>query len=57
MNVPKFNDREKAFEEEYIRRKEAEKFKPAQTSTQPGSTGSSGTQSGNSAAQNAEVKK
>jgi hypothetical protein len=22
MNVPKFNDREKAFEEEYIRRKE-----------------------------------
>ncbi|EHY56661.1 hypothetical protein HRR83_002254 [Exophiala dermatitidis] len=51
MDLPKFNQREKALEDEYIRRKEAEKFKPQ--TTQPGS---SGTQAGNTA-QNAESKK
>ncbi|EXJ80407.1 hypothetical protein A1O1_08551 [Capronia coronata CBS 617.96] len=38
MNIPKFNEREKALEDDYIRRKEAEKFKPA--ATQPGNSGS-----------------
>jgi len=36
MNIPKFNEREKASEDEYIRRKEAEKFKPKPA--QPGSS-------------------
>ncbi|OAP56638.1 hypothetical protein AYL99_08750 [Fonsecaea erecta] len=35
--MPKFNEREKALEADYIRRKEAEKFKPP-APTQPGST-------------------
>ncbi|KIW71679.1 hypothetical protein PV04_03817 [Phialophora macrospora] len=42
MNVPKFNEREKALENDYIRRKEAEKFKPA-APTQPGNTQASNT--------------
>ncbi|EXJ75564.1 uncharacterized protein A1O5_00070 [Cladophialophora psammophila CBS 110553] len=37
MDVPKFKEREKALEDDYIRRKEAEKFKPP-APTQPGST-------------------
>ncbi|KIX10555.1 uncharacterized protein Z518_01639 [Rhinocladiella mackenziei CBS 650.93] len=52
MNIPKFHDREKALEDEYIRRKEAEKFKPA-TTTQTGTESQSGT--GN-VAQNTDPK-
>ncbi|KPI41631.1 uncharacterized protein AB675_9198 [Cyphellophora attinorum] len=53
MNVPKFNEREKALENDYIRKKEAEKFKssvpkPGTTSTGPqGSAGGQQTNSGN----------
>jgi len=47
MNVPKFNDREKALEDEYIRRKEAEKFKAQ--APQPGGS-SAGKQVGTGAA-------
>ncbi|EXJ63170.1 hypothetical protein A1O7_03616 [Cladophialophora yegresii CBS 114405] len=50
MDVPKFNEREKALENDYIRRKEAEKFKPA-APIQPGNTQAS------NPGQNAQVKK
>jgi len=34
MNIPKMNEREKALEDDYIRRREAEKFKA--TAPKPG---------------------
>ncbi|RVX68111.1 hypothetical protein B0A52_08252 [Exophiala mesophila] len=45
MNVPKFNEREKALENEYIRKREADKFKPA---PQPGANQGAPKQTGNS---------
>ncbi|KAK5938803.1 hypothetical protein PMZ80_008995 [Knufia obscura] len=43
MNVPGFNDREKGMEDDYIRKREAEKFaqkKGQQATPQPGGQGS-----------------
>ncbi|KEF61409.1 uncharacterized protein A1O9_02975 [Exophiala aquamarina CBS 119918] len=52
MNVPKFNEREKALEDEYIRKREAEKFKKTPAAPTPGGSGTTQSQAAQQSGQN-----